>query len=143
MTTKGNWVAGSHVKAELGQAQSMFRPSGAGACSRQSRPGPSSRFSLSLLRLRLLTPFQPYLAGHCPCPALHKLEGQSHHQSTGHLFGSKASPCKFSSSQLLPLLSVASQSVYALTQAISVQGIIFKEKQSLKASHEDRGETQD
>lgn len=50
-TTKGNWVAGSHVKAELGQAQSMFRPSAAAA---PRQPGPLPAFLSCFSRLRLL-----------------------------------------------------------------------------------------
>lgn len=46
-TTKGNWVVGSHVKAELGQAQSMFRPSRADTHPRQRQP--ASQATLALL----------------------------------------------------------------------------------------------
>lgn len=45
-TTKRNWVAGSHVKAELGQARSMFKLSGAETHPCQSHPGLASGFSI-------------------------------------------------------------------------------------------------
>lgn len=71
-TSRGNWVAGAHVKAELGQAQSVLRPSGAGAHPRQSQ-----RASRSPPRCRGAGPALPgrQVNGHRPGPALHRLTG--------------------------------------------------------------------
>lgn len=107
------------MKAELGQARSMFRPSGVDTHPRQrltSQAALHAAIFLSLLSLRLFAPSQPYLEGHRPRPPLHKLTGQEWQQLTRTLFGSKASPPISSSSQLPLLLSLAAGSVCALTQ---------------------------
>ena len=119
-TTEGNWVAGSHVKTELGQVRSMFRPFRVDTHPRQSQPGCSPCFSLPLLSLRLLAPFQPYLA--ITVLTLHFTSSKGRHVSTDMEMSSKVNPWKSSPSQLLVLLSLAAQSVQVLIPTRSVSG---------------------
>ena len=119
-TTKGNWVTGSHVKAELGQARSMFRPFRVDTHPRQSQPGCSPCFSLPLLSLWLLAPFQPYLA--ITVLTLHFTSSKGRHVGTDMEMNSKVNPWKSFPSQLLVLLSLAAQSVYVLIPTKSVSG---------------------
>lgn len=90
------------MKAELGQAQSVLRPSGAGMHPRQSQP----RFPLSspLPRRR---PSPPRQAGHRPCPALHRLTGSHVSRRQGNCLVAKRAPER---ACVLPAPALASSS---------------------------------